>query len=449
MNSDSDIFINYRNFIVQNGVSEKAVEWYLKWIRQFINAMPEIPFEKRTGQNVQGFLTHIIKNDKYQEWQMEQANHALQLMFEKYLNCKWATPWPFSIFALAQENNLPLQLNRHADNKTRFLDRPNSKEVEIRFPEIIQRIREVIRTLHYAYRTEQSYLDWICRFINFCSFKNPQELDAANVKKYLEYLANKREVAASTQRQALNAIVFLYNKVLEQPLGDIGPYERPMRPRKLPVVLTRSEVERLLNNLDGRNALMAGLLWGSGMRLMECVRMRVKDVDFEKSQIQVRDGKGGKDRITILPDKYKAQLSEHLDTVKAAHDQDIAVGYGEVYIWPSIERKYKNIAREWGWQYVFPASKLAVDPRSGQVRRHHIHESVLQRAVKSAVRAAGITKQASCHTLRHSFATQLLENGYDIRTVQELLGHSDVSTTMIYTHVLNKPGVAVKSPADF
>ena len=315
-------------------------------------------------------------------------------------------------------------------------------------PGLVDRIKTVLRTLHYAYRTEQSYLEWICRFINFNGLKEPTKLNPADVRIYLEYLATEREIAGNTQRQALNAIVFLYNKVLQKPLGEIGPYERPKRPKRLPVVLTREEKDRVLCEMTGIYTLMAGLLYGSGLRLLECVRLRVKDVDFGHQQIMVRDGKGAKDRVTILPEKYQEELKEHLEKVKKQHDKYLAQGHGEVYLWPSLERKYPNIAKEWGWQYVFPANNLSVDPRSGKVRRHHIEEGTLQKAVKSAIRKAGIAKQASCHTLRHSFATHLLEAGYDIRTVQELLGHADVSTTMIYTHVLNKPGLAVKSPAD-
>ncbi|RMF86524.1 MAG: integron integrase [Nitrospinota bacterium] len=335
------------------------------------------------------------------------------------------------------------------EGRGRYRDTPQWDRLQHRFPDLLARIKTTLRTRHYAYKTEQAYLWWIGRFLCFHELTDPQELGAIAVKRYLEYLATEREVSAATQRQALNALMFLYTKVLERPLGDIGPYQKPQPAKRLPVVLTREEIERILREMQGVYALMAGLLYGSGLRLMECVRLRVKDVDFAQHQIVVRDGKGEKDRITVLPERYRDALQTHLEEVKKQHDRDLALGYGAVYVWPSLERKYPHIATEWGWQYVFPASRLSVDPRSGQVRRHHINPTSLQKAFKTAVRKAGIAKQASCHTLRHSFATHLLEMGYDIRTVQELLGHASVTTTMIYTHVLNRPGLTVKSPADF
>jgi integron integrase len=273
-------------------------------------------------------------------------------------------------------------------------------------------------------------------------------MGAVEVSSFLSDLAVRHHVASSTQNQALNALVFLYGQVLHLELGQIGEIERAKRPERLPVVLTRSEVERVLSGMTGTCQLMAKLLYGSGMRLMECVRLRVKDVDFQKNQIIVREGKGFKDRVSILPAAVKEPLAEHLKRVKLLHEQDLAEGFGRVYLPYALKEKYPAADREWGWQYVFPAAGRSRDPRAGAIRRHHCNEQALQRAVKDAVRLAGIAKPASCHSLRHSFATQLLENGYDIRTVQELLGHNDVSTTMIYTHVMSKPGVGVRSPLD-
>ncbi len=283
---------------------------------------------------------------------------------------------------------------------------------------------------------------------HFHKMKPVESLSASDIKAYLDYLAVQRKVSASTQNQALNALVFLYEYVLKREIGIIGDFTRAKRPVRLPVVLAREEVDKLLNALSGTYALMAGLLYGSGLRLMECVRLRVKDVDFAQNQIMVRDGKGQKDRITILPKRFHQPLKEQLSFVKKLHEEDLAKGFGEVYLWPSLERKYKNAPRELIWQYVFPGNNLSVDPRSGKVRRHHINENALQKVIKKTIVELNINKKVSCHTLRHSFATHLLEGGYDIRTVQELLGHSDVSTTMIYTHVLNTPGLAVRSPAD-
>jgi integron integrase len=268
------------------------------------------------------------------------------------------------------------------------------------------------------------------------------------LQAYLSYLANTREVAASTQNQALSAVVFFYDQVLKKPLGDMEGFVRAKRPTRLPVVLVREETTRLFDHLTGVHHLMAGLLYGAGLRLMECIRLRVQDVDFQSRQITVRDAKGHKDRVTMLPEKFAGALQEHLEKVRKLYEQDRAANVGGVYLPTALARKYPQASTEWCWQYVFPATKLSVDPRSASVRRHHIHESVLQRAIKVAAKQAGIAKKVNCHALRHTFATDLLKANYDIRTVQELLGHADVSTTMIYTHVLNRPGLSVKSPAD-
>ncbi len=310
-------------------------------------------------------------------------------------------------------------------------------------------MRGVLRFKRYSIRTEQTYLDWVKRFILFHGKRHPNAMGADEVRTFLTHLAVEGNVAASTQNQALNALLFLYGQVLQLELPYLQDVERARRPKKLPVVLTRLEARGLLEAMPQPTyALMAWLLYGSGLRLMECVRLRVKDVDFAYRQLTVRDGKGMKDRVTLLPDRLHEPLRLHLAKVRALHEEDLSQGHGSVYLPFALERKYPNAPREWHWQYVFPAGKLSVDPRTESKRRHHVGEKNLQSAVKEAVRAAGLTKPASCHSLRHSFATHLLEGGYDIRTIQELLGHKDVETTMIYTHVLNRPGLAVKSPAD-
>ena len=306
-----------------------------------------------------------------------------------------------------------------------------------------------MRFKHYSLRTERTYQEWIKRFIFFHGKRHPREMGAVEVERFLSDLATTRKVAASTQNQAFNALLFLYREVLHQDWGELSPVERAKRPERLPVVLTRAEVGRLLAGLSGTHQLMGKLLYGTGMRLMECVRLRVKDLDFEQNQLTVREGKGFKDRVTMLPATLKGLLEEHLKRVKLLHEQDLASGHGRVYLPYALGQKYPEADREWGWQYVFPAASLSRDPRSTQMRRHHANEQGLQRAVKEAVRLAGIIKPASCHTLRHSFATHLLEAGHDIRTVQELLGHKDVTTTQIYTHVMAKPGLGVKSPLDY
>jgi len=313
---------------------------------------------------------------------------------------------------------------------------------------LLDQVRDVLRLKHYSIRTEESYVDWIKRYIFFHKKRHPKDMGRAEVEAFLTYLAVEGNVAASTQNQAFSALLFLYREVLHQDLD--GPLDsiRAKKPARLPVVLTRAETRQVIEGMTGAHQLMAKLLYGSGLRLMECLRLRVKDIDFERREITVRDAKGGHERVTMLPASLVAPLQEHLKRVKLLHQQDLDAGYGQVYLPYALDRKYPNASREWGWQYVFPSERLSTDPRSGVTRRHHVDESNLQRAVKDAVRLARLAKPASCHTFRHSFATHLLESGYDIRTVQELLGHKDVKTTMIYTHVLNRGGLAVRSPLD-
>ncbi len=310
----------------------------------------------------------------------------------------------------------------------------------------LERVRDAIRTRHYSIRTEQAYVDWIRRFILFHGKRHPQEMGETEVNKFLTHLAVQRNVAASTQNQALNALVFVYRNVLGQPLGDNINAVRARKPKKLPVVLSKQEIRNLLRDVDGSYWLPTCLLYGSGLRLMECLRLRVQDLEFAHRAILVRNGKGGKDRVVTLPDELMQPLQQHLAGVRVLHNKDLQDGFGRVWLPHALARKYPNAAREWSWQYTFPASRRSIDPRSGKARRHHLDESCLQKAVKSAVRKAGIHKPASCHTLRHSFATHLLERGMDIRTVQEQLGHKDIRTTQIYTHVLQRGGNAVVSP---
>lgn len=315
-------------------------------------------------------------------------------------------------------------------------------------PRLLDQVRFRIRRKNYSIRTEQAYVAWIRRFILFHNKSHPANLGANEIESFLTHLAVDRNVAASTQNQAMSALLFLYREVLKMDLPWLADVERAKKPKHIPVVLSREEVKAVLAHLQGLPWLMASLLYGSGLRLMECIRLRVKDVDFGMNQIIVRDGKGKKDRVTMLPEKLITPLSEQLDKAKIIHQQDLQRGFGSVYLPFALERKYPNASKSWGWQYVFPSARLSKDPRSDITRRHHVDEKVLQRAMQRAVRQAGIDKPASCHTLRHSFATHLLQAGYDIRTVQELLGHKDVSTTMIYTHVLNRGGRGVVSPLD-
>lgn len=302
-------------------------------------------------------------------------------------------------------------------------------------PKLLDQVRSILRLKHYSIRTEQAYLHWIKRFILFHSKRHPSDMAEPEVTAFLSHLAVDKIVSSSTQTQALSAILFLYRDVLNYPLERLDH-------------IHKDEAQAVLAHLDGSLWLMANLLYGSGLRLMECLRLRVKDLDFHYNQIIVRDGKGSKDRVTVLPSSIKSPLQRHLTRVKALHATDLKEGFGRVYLPNALSRKYPQADREWCWQYVFPSAKRSVDPRTGVVRRHHVNEQSLQRAIGVAVRKADISKPASCHTFRHSFATHLLEDGYDLRTVQELLGHKDVRTTMIYTHVLNRGPRAVKSPLD-
>jgi integron integrase len=318
----------------------------------------------------------------------------------------------------------------------------------VRPPRLLDVVRERIRTRHYSRRTERAYVGWIRRFILFHGKRHPRDMAEAEVVAFLTSLAVVDNVAASTQNQALSALVFLYKDVLQRDLDWLNGLVRARRPQRLPVVLTRDEVHALLAQLDGVVWLMASLMYGSGLRLMECAELRVKDVDLAKAELRVRDGKGRKDRVTMVPTRLLDPLTRHLVEVTRLHDVDVARGHGWVVLPDALSRKYPNAGRDLSWQWVFPATRTYVDPESGRRHRHHLHESLVQRTVKRGVERAGLTKRASSHTLRHSFATHLLESGYDIRTIQELLGHKDVSTTMVYTHVLNRGGRGVKSPLD-
>ena len=319
---------------------------------------------------------------------------------------------------------------------------------EIGRPRLLERVHQAIRARYYSRRTEEAYVHWIRRFIFFSGKRHPELLGEAEVTSFLNHLASERKVASATQNQALSALLFLYREVLGRELPWLDGVQRPSRPTRLPTVLTRAEVERILAQLTGTRWLVASLLYGAGLRVMECLRLRVKDVDLSYRQVLVRDGKGEKDRVTMLPERLVQPVRSHLERVHLLHSRDLRDGYGEVNLPYALARKYPRAGREWCWQFVFPSKNRSADPEDGVIRRHHLYESVPQRALKEATRTAGIAKHVSCHTLRHSFATHLLESGYDIRTVQELLGHSDVSTTMIYTHVLNKGGRGVKSPLD-
>jgi integron integrase len=313
---------------------------------------------------------------------------------------------------------------------------------------LLHQLGDALRSRHYSRRTEQTYCQWVKRFVRFHNLRHPSDMAEPEINAFLTHLALKEKVSASTQNQALSAMLFLYRHVIGREVGDLGEVIRARKPKRLPVVMTREEVKSVLANLNGNKWLMASLMYGAGLRLMECLRLRVQDIDFGHNEILVRDGKGDKDRITMLPVCLKTPLLEHLKRVKKIHERDLAQGWGRVQLPYALDRKYPNSPAEWRWQWVFPQENRWKNSKTGGEGRHHVHESIIQKAVGSAVRKAALTKRATCHTFRHSFATHLLEAGCDIRTVQELLGHKDVKTTMIYTHVLNRGGHGVRSPVD-
>ena len=425
----------YRACVEAHHIPPQRSGYYVRWVQEFVEFQPETKLRDRSAADIERFLKFLAEQAGAAEWQAKQAAYALRLLYEQFLPAYHPTVAGGSAVETGEAG---------------FRDRILPGEAERCQGPVLQRLRAEVRERHYSYKTETTYLEWVRRFLAFHGYADPHQLTPATaIKEYLDYLAGVRYVSASTQNQALNALVFLYGHVLHVPVGDMGNFQRAKRPRRLPEVMTRTEVQALLDQLTGTTKLMALLMYGGGLRLSECQQLRVKDVDIEHRQILVRDGKGQKDRVTILPEKVVGLLQEHLAAVKAQHERDLAAGHGDVFIWPALARKYRGAAKEWGWQFVFPARSFSADPRSGAIRRHHQHESLLQKAIKTAARKAGIVWPVGCHTLRHSFATHLLESGSDIRTVQELLGHANVETTMIYTHVLNRPSVApVRSPLD-
>ena len=449
--------------LIHYNVPERSRRWYVKHAEDYIKAHSDLPLKQHTELNLTNYLNDLGRKEHLKSWQFKQAIDALRILFIDMIHAPWAdhfpwrhhaeaaTPLPASHATIAREivPDSQATLNRDIDSpalpaNTNLLD-----AVHQQYPDYIDGLISQIRSMHYSIRTEQAYTAWFARFINFHSMRDPSTLDNQSVADFLQHLVLNRGVSSSTQDQALNAIVFFYKHVLDRPLGEIGPITRSKKPKRLPVVLSRNEIKRLFIAIDNPvQCTMARLLYGCGMRLMECIRLRVFDVDFDYQQIMIRNAKGNKDRVVPLPSSLIDSMREQLDHVKQLHDTDIKNGFGEVYLPQALARKYPNAGRELGWQYVFPSSRISTDPRSGKVRRHHVHENGLQKHIKAAARSAGINKKVNCHSLRHSFATHLLESGYDIRTVQELLGHADVSTTMIYTHVLNKPGVSVLSPLD-
>jgi integron integrase len=436
-------------------VKDSAQRWYVMRAEDFIRAARGRKLHDHSADDVNRYLEAQGRKAGLQGWQFLQLVDAIRIVLEtantpvsSQVNWEY---WRNSAQELADSHPTIARSGGILPSTMPAGRAPLVDTVRARHGSSLDELALVIRQRNYSIRTEQAYLSWVCRFLLFAGDKDVTALGEADIVAFLQDLAVRGQVAASTQNQALNGLIFFFTQVLKREVGNLGNFVRAKRPRRLPVVLSRMEAGRLLVKLEkisDLHHLMASLLYGTGMRLMECVRLRVQDIDFDQNQIVIRDGKGQKDRVVPLPRSLREALALHLDQTRRLHQEDLAQGLGEVFLPDALARKYPNAAREWLWQYVFPSGRLSQDPRSGETRRHHIHENGLQKSVKKAATAAAITKQVNCHALRHSFATHLLESGYDIRTIQELLGHADVSTTMIYTHVLNRGGGGVVSPLD-
>jgi integron integrase len=401
-------------------VPESRVSYFAYWVSRYLRYAQKHTIDPTefNEQAIMAFIDGLRQDGRIRDWQPNQADEALRLYYFHYIG------------------------------KTK---REGGAPVVAGLTDVIAEVRRLIRLKHYSYSTERTYIQWIERFaayIQQTDSKSIGDAESADLKNFLSHLALKQRVSSSTQNQAFNAILFLFRNILKRDVGSLDTTVRAKRGPKLPVVLSVEEIRKIFEQMTGKSLLIAELLYGSGLRLMELARLRVQDIDFDSNTMFVRSGKGDKDRSVMLPEAVKERLKDHLTNVKTIHEKDMAAGHGEVALPDALERKYPNAAKEWGWQYVFPSGSLSVDPRSGVVRRHHISDSVIQTAVKDAVRKAGIVKHATVHTLRHSFATHLLQNGINIREVQSLLGHKNVETTMIYTHVIRNMSNAPQSPLD-
>lgn len=425
---NSSLWLSYENCLTEICINPKLIHWYVIWCKKFVKFIGQLPLEDCRPEHVSAFLDSLQKKKSIKDWQYRQARTALWYFFRYYLRISWA-------------------IGEGEISPTKGYQR-GSVILSSAHQKTLEKMRTTMVGRQYAKRTINAYLDWATRFLGHYPHRQIVDLDATAVKAFLTWLVDKQNVAVNTQKQALNALVFLFQESEERSLGDFSDFTRAKKPIKVPVVLSREEVSTLLAEMNPPFTLVCHLLYGAGLRLMEAIRLRIKDVDFAQNQILIRDGKGRKDRLTMLPDTCRETLKGQIAEARRIHTEDLLRNHGEVWLPSALSRKYPGAARDWRWQYVFPASRVSVDPENGNVRRHHFDESAVQRAVRAAAKKAGLSKPVTPHTLRHSFATHLLESGYDIRTVQELLGHADVATTMIYTHVLNRGGLGVKSPVD-
>jgi integron integrase len=444
---------DYSVALNNRSVRAPFAEWYVIRVENFLRDVGCSNPGGLTREMTETYLSGLSRQVSLKQWQFRQVVDAIRILVCDLVRPDWADAidWGFwkGAFKEVDDQHATLLREAHgadADFSTYNLN-PHG-DLPAGAADVLGRVKRKLRETDLAVRTEQTYLMWCEKFLRFHSCGDPGVLDEESVKVYMSFLALKRNVAASTQRQALNSIMFMFRRVLGRELGSFGDFVKSRRPKRLPVVLSVPEVRSLLEQTKGVHALMAGLMYGSGLRLMECLRLRVQDIDFDYGLVMIREGKGAKDRRVPLPERFSGALRDQIEVVRGLHERDMRAGCGSVFLPPSVANKIPSAATDFKWKYLFPASRISVDKQRDIARRHHAHESAIQKAVKRAAEQAGIMKRVSCHTLRHSFATHLLEGGADIRTVQELLGHADVSTTMIYTHVMNRPGVAVRSPAD-
>ncbi len=445
----------YISILHTNNINPPIDRWYVIRVEGYIAYNNKNEPSKRllihTSSDIEIYIAFIKQKESLESFQFVQLIHALQLLFTYHLKLDWALEYDWEYWK-AEKYDSPLchlDLSRQPEAMNTYnLSKQYASDTLIKHGPLLTRLTAVIRQRNYSIRTEQTYNQWVIRYILFHSGRAPEEMNQSQIVAFLEYLAVRRNVSPSTQNQALCALVFLYTHVMGVTLEKFEHFSRAKKVQKLPVVMTTNETRLVLSKMSGVHHLMAALLYGTGMRLMECLRLRVKDIDFNYQQIFVRGGKGHKDRVVPLPESLVLELKSQLEKSRGFYELDVKNNQANVYLPYALATKYPNAGKEWIWQYVFPSSKLSVDPRSQLIRRHHLSESSLQRYVKKAAMNAQIPKKITCHIFRHSFATHLLEFGHDIRTVQDLLGHADVSTTMIYTHILNKPGLTIQSPLD-
>ncbi|MDX2080753.1 MAG: integron integrase [Terrimicrobiaceae bacterium] len=455
MKSDWEVrWERYAMALKAGGIEPRSQEYFRIWVRRWLGFLKPDGFRRADGERVASFLAQMEEEGK-SIWQVRQAEEALRIFYQEVEPAGWARVWPEWVSSGSGKDRLDsFDAGDVGRRPTRgeatedFSGREDTGAMPEKYEGFLEGVEESLRVERYSYRTEQTYLDWVRRFLIFAAPRTRREIRWWMAKEYLEYLTLKRRVSSSTLNQALSALQFLFRKVLNQGAGGLEDVKRPARSERLPTVLSREEVRAVLGGMEGAGLLMAQLMYGAGLRVNECVRLRVKDVDFGNHYIVVRGGKGDKDRRVPLPRTAVAGLKEQVQMAKVRWEKDRAMGVEGVFLPEALAMKFPNAESEWGWYWLFPAEELSVDPWTKKVRRHHVGASGVQRLVKRCALRAGITKPVSPHTLRHSFATHLLESGSDIRTVQELLGHSDVSTTMIYTHVLGRPGLVAASPLD-